>query len=194
MKCKYSLVLLLIHVTNPWKRKRMRKWGFYEYFFSTLTLIYKWKEHQLFFFSIWINGWSINQSSVEYQQKSLIIAFSNTVESKVALRRPWQDYRQTKHAMEQVRCIKCSSWLFEKTSLHNQLKTLSSSIIGNCRNMQFICRSCVMLRYDWYPRDAIDICGLNHTSSVVTLYTLKLHSTSGAERLQISADAWFLWS
>lgn len=94
-KCKYSLVLLLIHVTNPWKRKRMRKWGFYEYFFSTLTLIYKWKEHQLFFFSIWINGWSINQSSVEYQQKSLIIAFSNTVESKLALRRPWQDYRPT---------------------------------------------------------------------------------------------------
>lgn len=46
-------------------------------------------------FSIWINGWSINQSSVEYQQKSLIIDFSNTAESKLALRRPWQDYRTT---------------------------------------------------------------------------------------------------
>lgn len=179
------------------KEKGWENGVFTSIFFSTLTLIYKWKEHQLFFFSIWINGWSINQSSVEYQQKSLIIAFSNTVESKLALRRPWQDYRPTELSNKTCHgagSLQCSIWLFEKTSLHNQLKTLSSSIIGNCRNMQFICRSCVMLRYDWYPRDAIDICGLNHTSSVVTLYTLKLHSTSGAERLQISADAWFLWS
>lgn len=135
-KCKYSLVLLLIHVTNPWKRKRMRKWGFYEYFFSTLTLIYKWKEHQLFFFSIWINGWSINQSSVEYQQKSLIIAFSNTVESKVALRRPWQDYRQTKHAMEQVRSNAVAGFL-RRPRYTISLKLchpLSLVIVGTCNS------------------------------------------------------------
>lgn len=87
-------------------------------------------------FSIWINGWSINQSSVEYQQKSLIIAFSNTVESKVALRRPWQDYRQTKHAMEQVRSNAVAGFL-RRPRYTISLKLchpLSLVIVGTCNS------------------------------------------------------------
>lgn len=87
-------------------------------------------------FSIWINGWSINQSSVECQQKSLIIAFSNTVESKLALRRPWQDYRQTKHAMEQVRCNAVAGFL-RRPRYTISLKLchpLSLVIVGTCNS------------------------------------------------------------
>lgn len=118
------------------KEKGWENGVFTSIFFSTLTLIYKWKEHQLFFFSIWINGWSINQSSVEYQQKSLIIAISNTVESKLALRRPWQDYRQTKHAMEQVRCNAVAGFL-RRPRYTISLKLchpLSLVIVGTCNS------------------------------------------------------------
>lgn len=135
-KCKYSLVLLLIHVTNPWKRKRMRKWGFYEYLFFYFDPDLQMKRASTILFSIWINDWSINQSSVEYQQKSLIIAFSNTVESKVALRRPWQDYRQTKHAMEQVRSNAVAGFL-RRPRYTISLKLchpLSLVIVGTCNS------------------------------------------------------------
>lgn len=117
------------------KEKGWENGVFTSIFFSTLTLIYKWNEHQLFFFSIWINGWSINQSSVEYQQKSLIIAFSNTVDSKLALRRPWQDY-QTKHAMEQVRSNAVSGFL-RRPRYTISLKLchpLSLVIVGTCNS------------------------------------------------------------
>lgn len=109
-------------------------------FTSIFFLLWPWSTNEksinYSFFSIWINGWSINQSSVEYQQKSLIIAFSNTVESKVALRRPWQDYRQTKHAMKQVRCNAVAGFL-RRPRYTISLKLchpLSLVIVGTCNS------------------------------------------------------------
>lgn len=110
--------------------------GFLRVFFFYFDPDLQMKRASTILFSIWINGWSINQSSVEYQQKSLIIAFSNTVESKLALRRPWQDYRQTKHAMEQVRSNAVAGFL-RRPRYTISLKLchpLSLVIVGTCNS------------------------------------------------------------
>lgn len=104
------------------------------------------------FFLLW--PWSTNEKSINYSffqfelmaeasinqvlniSKNLIIAFSNTVESKVALRRPWQDYRQTKHAMEQVRSNAVAGFL-RRPRYTISLKLchpLSLVIVGTCNS------------------------------------------------------------